>query len=106
MNYSVLHYEVFFLGDSKRPLPKDEDAEEFKLMRAKPAPSIEELMNKRPYQQEPQRSTQQPSPAYNGRFQQPVLPSTETQQQTSPSQLQAMYVPPPPLPSQFRIPAL
>lgn len=86
-----------------RPLPKDEDAEEFKLMRSKPAPSVEELMNRRPYQQELQSPTQQSGPAYNGRYQQPVLSSTESQQQKSSSEPQAMYVPPP---SQLRIPAL
>ncbi|KDQ65242.1 Rhythmically expressed gene 5 protein [Zootermopsis nevadensis] len=91
-------------GDSERPLPKDEDAEEFKLMRSKPAPSVEELMNRRPYQQELRPPMQQSGPSYNGRYQQSVLPITETQQQKkSSSEMQAVYVPPP---SQFRIPAL
>jgi hypothetical protein len=94
---------LYFLGDSERPLPKDEDAEEFKNMRSNPVPSVEELMNRKSYQQESRPSTQQSGPTYNGRYQQAVLPSTETQPQKSPSQPQAIYVLPP---SQFRTPVL
>ncbi|XP_069692930.1 rhythmically expressed gene 5 protein [Periplaneta americana] len=84
-------------GDSEKPLPKDEDAEEFKLMRAKPVPSIEELMNRK--------QDSQPATTYSGRYQQASTPNTETQQlkSPSPSQPQAVYVQPP---SQFRIPSL
>lgn len=89
---------LYFLGDSERPLPKDEDAEEFKIMRSNPVPSVEEVMNRKSYQQEPQPSTQQSGPAYNGRYQQ-----AETQAQKSSSQPQAMYMLPP---SQFRTPVL
>ncbi|PNF21181.1 hypothetical protein B7P43_G05126 [Cryptotermes secundus] len=83
-------------GDSERPLPKDEDAEEFKIMRGNPVPSVEELLNRKSYQQKSQPSTQQSGSAYSGRYQQAVLPSTETQPQ-------AVYVLPP---SQFRTPVL
>lgn len=30
-------------GDVERPLPRDEDAEEFRLMRGQPMPSLEEI---------------------------------------------------------------
>jgi hypothetical protein len=94
---------VYFLGDSERPLPKDEDAEEFKIMRSSPVPSVEELMDSKSYQQEAEPSTQQSGPAYSGRYQQAVLPGTETRLEKSPSQPQAIYVLPP---SQFRTPVL
>jgi hypothetical protein len=94
---------MYFLGDSERPLPKDEDAEEFKIMRSNPVPSVEELVNRKSHQEEAEPSTQQSGAAYNGRYQQAVPPSTGTQPQKSPSQPQAMYMLPP---SQFRTPVL
>jgi hypothetical protein len=87
------------LGDSERPLPKDEDAEEFKIMRSNPVPSVEELMDSTSYQQEVKPSTPQSGAAYSGRYQQADVPGTETQPQKSPSQPQAVYVLPP---SEFR----
>lgn len=77
-------------GDPVRPLPKDEDAE-YRLMQSNPLPSIEDLMNKSSYKQQPQPS------ASSGRYQLPLLPGTETQQQKT------LLQPPP---TQFRIPAV
>lgn len=34
-------------GDSQRPLPKDEDAEEFIAMRSKPMPSMVDMLSQR-----------------------------------------------------------
>ena len=69
------------------PLPKDEDAEEFKVMRSKPLPSIEDVMSGKTYQHEARPPTQ----PYYGRYQQ-----SEAPQLKSPSQPQAVYVRPPP----------
>jgi len=73
-----------------RPLPKDEDAE-FRLMQSNPMPSIEDLVNRSSYKQQPQPS------ASSGRYQLPLMPDTETRQLKNPFQ---------PPPSQFRIPAV
>nr|CAD7410300.1 unnamed protein product [Timema cristinae] len=40
-------------GDAARPLPKDEDAEEFKVMRSKPVPSVEEIISRQTSYQRP-----------------------------------------------------
>jgi hypothetical protein len=81
---------ILFAGDPVRPVPKDEDAE-FRLMQSNPLPSIEDLVNRSSYKQQPQPS------ASSGSYELPLLPDTETQQQKNPSY---------PLPSQFRIPAV
>ncbi|PSN55880.1 hypothetical protein C0J52_02769, partial [Blattella germanica] len=70
-------------GDAA-PLPKDEDAEEFKVMRSKPIPSIEELMSGKHYQPDPRPPT---PPAFFGRQQEPQLKSA--------SQPHATFVRPP-----------
>lgn len=44
-------------GDSQRPLPKDEDAEEFIAMRSKPMPSMIDMLGQR--RQQTQQQTQQ-----------------------------------------------
>lgn len=41
-------------GDSQRPLPKDEDAEEFIAMRSRPMPSMVDMLNQRKQQPQPQ----------------------------------------------------
>nr|CAD7580061.1 unnamed protein product [Timema californicum] len=79
----VLTNRVNVPGDAARPLPKDEDAEEFKVMRSKPVPSVEEIISRQTSYQRPR---------------QLAVPPRE--RQTS-SQPQAVYMAPP---SQYKAP--
>ncbi|CAG2064729.1 unnamed protein product [Timema podura] len=70
-------------GDAARPLPKDEDAEEFKVMRSKPVPSVEEIISRQTSYQEPRQPVVAPRDRYTS------------------SQPQAVYMVPP---SQYKAP--
>jgi len=50
-------------GDSQRPLPKDEDAEEYMAMRSKPMPSMGDMLGQRRQLQPQQQTPQQTRPA-------------------------------------------
>lgn len=47
-------------GDSQRPLPKDEDAEEYMAMRSKPMPSMMDMFGQRKPQQTRDRPVARP----------------------------------------------